>query len=172
MLPPGEYKRGTIPPVATLFCSLLLLSFLGAGLLTASSSYRNITSSSSSLDVSSPPADCRLSAEDHLTYTDGDGGGRWLLDRRSRSVADLMSDCALVTIEHDIGFHKSRAATLTHKSTAAAVASGGTLPRSPAHKLLGCLRDFHSKRMKKKCRRRRVAAADAANDNRDRMPSV
>ena len=139
--------------------------------MTGSSSYHNIASSSSSLDVSSPTSDCRLSAGNNLTYAPVNDGDR-LMDRRSRSVADLTSECTIKT--HDISLHKSRAATLTHKSTAAAAAAAapdGTPPRSPAHKLLGCLWDFRSKRMRKKHHRRQVAATDA-DDNRNRMPSV
>lgn len=132
----------------------------GAGsALTGSSSYHHIPSRTDDDDddISAARDHHRLSADDNEVLTDVRD---MLGERRSRSVTDVMALCTL-----------GRNTDPPTPSTAGAT-GGGTPLRTPAHKFLGCFRDFGAtiRRSRRKKYRRQAAAADT--DNRDRMPSV
>jgi len=132
-----------------------------ASRLTAAESYHDITGSASCLDDDLSPVTVadRRSADD-------DVAGEHMLNRRSRSVTDVMASCTLK--KHDVRF-QSRGASLTR--AAAAAATAGSQARTPAQKFIGCLMDFGANiRSKRKKYPRRRLVTDT--DNRDRMPSV
>jgi len=136
--------------------------------LTAAESYHDIASSSSCLeDTDLSPvtaAGYRRSTDDDPLLTRHEQ----LLNRRSRSVTDVMALCTLKT--HNVRL-QSRADSLTRGTAHKSSDAGAAAARTPARKLIGYLVDFGAniRSKRKKYPRRRVATD---TDNRDRMPSV
>jgi len=124
--------------------------------LSSSSSYHDIAGSTE--DLSPPIVPNRCSADELLTSASA------LMDRRSRSVTDVMALCTLNRNED----YLSPAATSPPANTAARTPP---LPPTPAHKFLSSLWDFGAHIRKKKARKHR-RRAQTDNDSRDRMPSV
>lgn len=141
--------------------------------LTSMSEGRPLTGASSYQDIAGSSIVNRRSADEQSVDLQSDASvlvcDATLMQRRSHSVADLMSSCTLK--KRDAGLESPGSVSKFSPAVSPPVtALSPPVLRTPANKLLGCLWDIGANIRRRKKYRRPAPAADSKN--RDRMPSI